>query len=100
MDWEIMTLNIFGKKIRVLKKKNLIRDFGARGAYYSKLKLIVIDDEQVGTEHLQTLLHEMVHAVIDRCGIDQAGIGDGVEEIICESVATALIENFTLKPRK
>lgn len=94
-----MKLNIFGKIIKVLKEKNLSRRTGSRGEFYSRHNLIVIDDKLVNDEFNQTLLHELIHAVISRVSIDQTSLEEGVEEIICDAVATAIIENFKIKVR-
>lgn len=91
-----MTINIFGQKIRVLKRKNMIRDHGVRGLYEPDLNLISIDAALVGKEFIQTILHELCHSVINRTGITQGMREVGVEEIICENIATALVENFKL----
>jgi hypothetical protein len=91
-----MTLNIFGQKIRVLKRKNLARDSGLVGLWEPHIQLISIDADLVGKEYMQCLIHEIIHAVISRTGISQGLREQGVEEIISENVATALIENFKL----
>lgn len=93
-----MKLKIFGSNIRVKMIRGMIEVHGLRGLYQPALKVISIDSDQPKEDQMQTLLHEVVHVVINRIGIDQAKISEGVEEIICESVATALIENFKIKP--
>lgn len=94
-----MRLKIFGSIIRVLKKKDMSQQ-GLRGLYMPKEKLILVDSELLDDDFMQCLVHELVHSVIYRTGIDQAQISAGVEEIICENIATAIIENFTLKAKK
>ncbi len=69
---------------------------GARGIFDPTNKLIMVDADLVGDEYTQTVLHELIHSVIHRVGIDQANIGDGVEEILCESISVALVENFKI----
>ena len=91
-----MKLNIFGQIIRVLKRRDMIASSGCRGMYRPDEKLIEIDESQVGYEYWHTLVHEIVHSVIYRTGIDQARLDPGVEEILCENVSTAINENFKL----
>ena len=87
----------------VLKEKNLTETQNARGLYFHDKGMIFIDADLTGNDYLQTLLHELIHAVIQRTGIEESGIPEGIEEIICDNVATAIVENFKLEkasPRK
>ena len=95
-----MKLKIFGQMIRVLKEHDLTETQGARGLCFQDKKLIFIDSDLTGDEYLQTLLHEVVHAVIQRTGIHESGLTDEVEEIICDNVATAIVENFKIKIKR
>ena len=93
-----MVLNIFGKKIKVLKKKKLAENHNAYGAYIPDQNLIVIDAGLVGNAYLQTVIHETIHAILDRSGICQGLVNEQLEEIICENISTAMMENFKIKP--
>lgn len=99
-----MTLNIFGKQVRVLKKKNLGEDAGTdhvlAGYYDPTNSVIAIDESLVGDEYYHTLVHEIVHAVLHRTGVIQSRLSMDVHEIICENIATALTENFKLTKKK
>lgn len=89
-----MTLNIFGMSISVLKDKNLSTNYGLRGVFYPVEKKIVIDNNMSGPDFLQTLVHELIHVVIFRVGIDQTKISEDLEEVLCESISTAVLENW------
>ena len=78
----------------------MAEETGCRGQYLSNQSIILIDAEQVGIDYIQTLIHEIIHVVEDRTGIDQTGLSHGVSEIISENVATALVENFKITPLK
>lgn len=94
-----LRLKIFGQIIKVLKKKGLLEK-GYRGMYSPCRQEIVLDASLNRQASDHTLVHELVHAVWNRTGIDQANISPGIEEVLCENVATAITENFTLKLKK
>ena len=73
-----------------------MRDDGACGEYNPHLSIITIDSELVGKQYMHTLIHEIVHSITCRTGIEQAVRESGVLEIISENVATAIVENFKL----
>lgn len=58
--------------------------------------LIEIDSDQSGSVLLHTLLHEYFHAVLHRTGVTQA-IPSELEEVICETFATFLVDNKLVK---
>lgn len=94
-----MKLNIFGRIVNVMKRKKMTEQTGCTGLFYPTEGRIELEAELVGDEYMQVLIHEIIHCVIHRVGIDQARIGDGVEEILCESVSTALVENFKIQKK-
>lgn len=94
-----MKLKIFGKIFRVLKAKNFSSHYGLRGLFDPDKELIKVDSELIGDQYFITIIHELVHGVIYRTGIDQAKLSEGVEEVICENVAVAIVENFKLTPK-
>ena len=59
---------------------------------------IDIDDAETGATLTHTLLHEYFHAVIHRVGLGQVLHGD-IEEVICETFATFLVDNNLVKPQ-
>ena len=46
--------------------------------------IIYIEDSQSEREKIQTLMHEVIHAISFRVGLSQA-ISSELEEIVCES---------------
>jgi hypothetical protein len=48
----------------------------------------------------QTILHELFHGVFFRTAIYQGEISDDMIEIICDNMATFLVETFDLKLKK
>lgn len=91
-----MKLKIFGELFK-LKRSETIETHGVYG-YCDPNKLeIVIDQSLDGTLFLETLIHEIGHAVFYRTGIRQTKMPLEVEEIICENISKALIENLDIK---
>lgn len=54
--------------------------------------VIYIEINQPDKDKMHTLLHEVGHAVFSRVGIVQ-GLNPELEEVIVETMATAIIEN-------
>lgn len=88
-----MTLNVFGKKVKVRKAD--LSDEDCYGMYIKKDKLIILEQKLEGEAFIHTLLHELFHAFCDRNSIRQ-GISSEVEEIIADSFITCLLENFNV----
>lgn len=91
------SFNVFGQEIKVRYVKNLIEDDEINGDYCQREKSIRIDSSLIGQALLSTMIHETIHAIFDRIGINQ-GVDSGVEEIIADSVAICLIENYHIEP--
>lgn len=87
-------LNIFGKKIKVKTVKGL-REQGIAGLFSPSSLEILISEEQTKECAIETLIHEVVHSVINRTGINQS-LSHELEEVICENVSKAICENFKL----
>jgi hypothetical protein len=85
---------VFGSKISVSLVPNLTANTGALGQYYKKAILIEACQDKENLE--KTFLHEIIHALSDRIGLNQA-ISRELEEIVCESVANLIYENFDLQ---
>lgn len=88
------TLTVFGKKVKVKTQAGLTQK-GVCGLFLAEEGQIVLCSSLKGEERLQTLLHEFFHAVIARVSVNQA-INNEIEEVIVDTLATALIENFTV----
>lgn len=88
---------IFGQKIKLRKEKDLGRTRGLAGYFDPMNKEIVIDADLKGRDLLQTLIHEVNHAVAHRVGLVQTRISHDAHEFIAENMATAWIELLTDK---
>ena len=84
-------VEVFGQKIPVFKKPTL-RD-GHLGLYDNRTKIIEIEESLHGKEYYHTLIHEMVHALQFRISLYQ-GLSPEMMEIIADTTATLMIDNF------
>ena len=88
---------ILGKKFPVKKKKGLSDESGTiAGCVDYQNSTIWINPEQSEYDIFHTLLHEMIHATIWRNGVYQAGLSHELNEILSETIPTAIMENFSL----
>lgn len=85
------SLKIFGLKFKV----KVAPLSGILGLCDRLTSTIYIEANQSDTDKMQTLLHEVGHAVFGRVGLVQ-GISPELEEVIVENIATALVENFEI----
>jgi len=85
-------LNVFGKTYRIEYKP--LEDVD--GECHNKKALIEVDETLQGKDLAQTLLHEAFHAVFHRLGYSQA-VHHDIEELMCDSFATFLIDNGLVK---
>lgn len=89
-------LSILGHKIKVA-----IKAMGDEnhGLYHpNNVNLIEMDKELAGHELRYVYVHEFGHGVIDKASLHQA-IPEGVEEILCDHMAKATVDNFVLMCR-
>jgi len=86
--------NIFGRPVDYLLEPL----YGLEGAYCPVKGTITIDPKC--QDKVQTILHEEFHAVWDRLGLNQTSVHADIQDIICESFATFITENYTLKQKK
>lgn len=85
-------LNIFGKKVEIEYHSDLEND----GEYLYDYHLIKINKSLSKEQKELTLIHEIIHATFHRVGLRQATPNE-LEEVIAETIAHALYENFNLK---
>ena len=90
-----MNANVFGSKITI-KFDSTLDAQGFKGIYFADKKLILLEKTLTPSHKLQTLIHEMIHSIISRIGIDQTKMSHDLEEILCESIAITLVENWKL----
>ena len=92
-----MNINIFGLKYKVMKTKD-IGTSGVANCNYD-LKIIKIREDQKGQKYDECLIHEIAHAVFDRIGVGSTKLNPDFEEIICDSLAKVISENYKLVKR-
>ena len=79
---------IFGQKFKI-KETSL---GGVYGICDRASKTIYLEINQDPKEKLHTLIHEIGHAVFGRISLVQ-GVSPELEEVIVDTIATALVEN-------
>lgn len=55
---------------------------------------ILVNPGQTSFNYDVTVIHELIHSTFNRVSLAQAGVKPEVEEIICDTMATCLIENL------
>lgn len=90
-------LIVLGKTIPIDYHDLSSTDFD--GAYVSSLEKIVLDTSLKGNEMRAVLLHEAVHALFDRLGL-RGNLPDSLEEMLSETFAQMVTENFDLRAKK
>ena len=95
---ERMQVNVLGLVIPIERDDIRLQALGAMGAYDYGEKTIYLQSEYDSADELvSTLVHEMGHAVLDRVG---GTLGGTLEEILVETIALVITENFQLILRK
>jgi len=89
-------VNVFGLNVPV-KRVDRVGEDDDLGEY--KDGEILISNKVSKKDFMTVLLHECFHAVSHRLGYRQA-IDSGEEEIIADSFATFLVENFDIKAKR
>lgn len=85
-------INVFGKTYRIEYKP--LEDID--GECHNKKALIEIDESLQGRDLAQTILHESFHALFHRLSLSQV-VHHDVEEIICDTFATFIVDNGLAK---
>jgi Zn-dependent peptidase ImmA (M78 family) len=90
---------VFGQEIKVELQKGPLFVDGEHclGYYDTEKKLIVIDKGLPLTTKLQTLYHELGHALLYRLGLEKTSLHHDVHEIIVEGYAKFISDNFKMK---
>lgn len=92
-----MFVSVLGKKIKIKYVDNPKVDSVDVDGFFCPNKMEIIINKQLSKEQLElTLNHEMLHAVLYRCGI-HAVLDPMLEEIIVESVSQFLSDSFKFK---
>ena len=89
---DVMVLNVLGIEIPVIIDDDKMLQMGADGVYLDQT--IYMRSEYPSSEaHDSALVHEIVHAVMDRLG---AQMPLSLEEVFAESIGNVIAENFVL----
>jgi hypothetical protein len=83
--------NIYGYKYKVKLDENLIENKNAIGLFQSKPRLISIQKGLDSDTGQRTYLHECVHGVLHRLGVDIL-ISNEINEIITEGVSNFIVD--------
>lgn len=88
------SVNIFGKKIK-LKRGDLGPNY--LGMYYPDENMIVIGSQVKNEKELvHVVVHELMHAIFDRCSVNQV-VSYPNEEMIVDMTTKCFIEMFDIK---
>lgn len=97
-----MKFNVMGKQIKIVLKSMPIDEDDPKcvGLYIPEKSLIYVSKDESPQEQLIIAMHEILHALIHRCGLSQTSLTHDNEEIICEVFSNFIIENFLQKTSK
>lgn len=90
-------LTIFGKHTPIVRTKDLLKSHDAFALFHRDKFFIEIDSSLTGEHYYTTIIHELVHAVVQRAGVYQSGLPHEIEEILAEQISVAIVENFKIK---
>lgn len=85
-------INVMGKNYQIIKSSDM-EDMGLLDEEAGTLSINMNQSEE---DLLNTLVHELGHALFRRCGFNQ-GVQDQLEESIVQSYANMITEVFNLK---
>jgi len=92
------SVTLFGTKVKI-KQVNL-DGTGVLGYYQHDKKLIALSHRLKGDELTLTLAHEVIHASVAILGLNQCQLSMDLEEMLCETIPTAMASVFKLSPLK
>lgn len=92
-----MKIDVLGSKVTVKRIKKLSSDTGNCGEYIFDKKIIHIDKDLKGKSNIHTLMHEMIHALCDKIGLENTSLSRDVEEILSDKIPEMFLENFDIK---
>lgn len=95
-----MVFDVYGKHIEVKKIKKLMLTKGASGTYNTKTCTIEVDSSLQKNELIHTYIHELIHALVDRMGLENCDLSHDLEEILADNIPKMLLENFEIKCKR
>lgn len=90
-------INVFGMILSIVYKP--LDELGYSGMFEPVEKRITIDENLSADESMQTEIHEVLHACWFRLSLNQTQIPHSLQEVIVDTFATALTENYKIKPK-
>lgn len=87
------TIEVYGEKWQIKPIEDPASPLA--GLCNKKELVIYLNQHQSKQDIEQTFFHECIHAIFSRVGTNQA-LSLETEEIICEQVATWIVDNFNL----
>lgn len=89
-------VEVYGSCYELIAVEDLSQDHGDLGATFPHKNYIVYDPDYEDERVVQTIIHELIHCVLDRTGIGE-GMDRHHEESIAESISKFLVETFKIK---
>lgn len=91
-----MTIDVFGLRVPVK-----IKDIGVEddGDYCPLTKIIRVSNRLSGKDLDSTILHELLHAFLDRLGFSIV-LKEDVEELLVRNLESFLMEKYDMKLKK
>ena len=92
-------MNILGQQYRILLCKEITSDNheSLEGECDTEEHVIRVVRDLPKHRQYQVLLHEVIHALADRLKLQNVGISADIEEILCETIAITVAENFEME---
>ena len=88
-------IEVYGQLYEIQLDPRCEEIHNCHGYHHELSRLIVIDANLEGDIAIQTMLHECFHAIFKRLSFNQ-GIDSALEEIIVDSFAKWIVENFNI----
>jgi hypothetical protein len=92
------SIDVFGKLYEIKQDPLCEEIHDCHGYHHEGSHLIILDSNLKPEVAQQTLLHECFHAIFKRLSFNQ-GIDSALEEVIVDSFAKWLVENFYIIPK-
>jgi len=92
------TINILGEKYSYIKvNPEEIAGYAGQANYQERTIKVIKGMSKKDTD--QTLIHECIHIILHTVGVDQT-MSLEMTEVLCESIPTALLQNFRISLKK
>lgn len=93
---------IFGRYVALIPDETMEKEQDAQAQFINcdgeEFDIIFFNPHDKNIK--QTIIHELIHGVFYRTAIYQGEISDDLTEVICDNVATFIVETFDLSPKK